>query len=781
MKISLRWIEEILGQTLNLPIKDLSDLLLQLGFEVSSAQTYRQCQGITVAEVLEISKHPNADRLQIVLVTDGQETQKVVCGAPNLVPGRKVFWAKVGASLAQGDPLREATIRGVRSPGMLCSAKELGIGEDQSGLLYLPQETKLGTALESLVRLEDIILECEITPNRPDCLCQIGIAREIAAKLNRNLPEPQLKIPDMKTLPKYNVEVQDPQGCPRYSARKIEGVRVAASPLSLQVRLIRCGIRPINNIVDITNAVLLEIGQPLHAFDADKLAGGKIVVRRAKTGEAILALDGKTYPLDPEILVIADAKKPVAIAGIMGGEETAVTAQTQNILLESAQFDRRLIRNAKKRLNLASESSYRFERGVSAWSCVSGSDRALTLILDNSQTKITAAQDVASSLPAEPTVSLITSQIEKVLGEKISAIEIEDQLKKIGVPILSQEKESLTVRNPEWRLDLSRMVDYAEEIIRLRGYETIAPQGARIRLGSASYSDDKRRWKRDLRQTLNSLGFYEAYNYGFVSEKSCRDCADRAQPVAIENPLAEDQSLLRPSLLTELLKNLQTNLSYQKKDIRLFEIGTTFHKKENGLEEKEMISAAACGNAQLPFWKSPEPRPIDFFWLKGVIERIFSQLHVNDTVWQPFHHASFHPHFSFLIEKEQAGRKTSIGVAGLIHPQISKEWNYSEPVALMELDLAALLENAARQKKISPVPRTPAIQRDCSVWIPETVSWNEIFREIRNAGGNVLENCIVFDQYSDSNSAGKKSLSFTLTFRDSVKTLEDAAANNLRD
>lgn len=800
MKISLRWLEEVLGAKIEMPIQDLEQTLLKLGFEVSGIHGFSGCRGVVTAHVIDVKPHPNADRLRIVTVTDGTQTTEVVCGAPNVKTGQKVFWAKVGAALADGTEIKEAAIRGVKSPGMLCSAVELGAGEDPSGLWELDASVNPGMTLEELLNLDDAVLDLEITPNRPDCLSHIGIARELSSVLGVAVPKPGSPVTNYAKLPNFPLQIENPSDCPLYIAKKIEGVSCAASPAGSQLRLIRAGIRPINDLVDITNLALLELGQPLHAFDADKLEGGKIIVRRAKAGERILALDGKTYDLNPDILIIADEKNPVAIAGIMGGEETAVGPDTKSVLLESAVFDRRLIRQTRKKLNLASESSVRFERGVTRWSCIAGSAKAEAMILASAGGRTAAYCDSSQGTPvqAPETVMVRISRVEKILGEKLSVSEIEGAFHKLGVSIPQADREKFTVQSPEWRLDLESEIDYIEEIARLRGYDQIPSAGARVHLPRSADAPESGRLKRKVKTLLQALSFQECCNYGLIPEKTSAIFVSAERSIRLANPLSQDQAILRPSLVPELLKNLGQNFSYRKNEARLYEAGKVFQKGEGRPLEKTQVAGAASRRAFQPSWNLKEDRPLDFFWIKGVVEKILSECRVEDFKLSPLQTAEedtakplpiqrletsrfLHPHLSCNILI--AGGKLDAGHFGTIHPRLAKELDLPEETVLFEIDLEALEEASlrGRGRKATLVSRTPFIKRDCSIWVEEALPWGQILSEIRKTGGPLLENCKLFDLYKDKEARGLKSLSFTLTFRHPEKTLEDETANQARD
>lgn len=797
MKISLNWIEEILGTKIEQTPEECSQILLHKGFEVSSIQKYSGCSGVIVAEILEISKHPKADRLRIAKVTDGNETLNVVCGAPNIEVGQKVFWAKVGSKLADGTKIRETAIRDIKSPGMLCSARELGVGEDHSGIWILDKNAKLGSSIDEQVKLEDCFLEIEITPNRADCLSHYGIACEISAALNIKKAELTFPTPtNYNALSFYPVEIENNLDCPRYIAKKIEGISISSSPLLVQTRLIRSGIRPINNIVDITNYAMLETGQPLHAFDADKLEGGKIIVRRSVKDEKIPALDGKAYPLNPDILIIADTKKPVAIAGIMGGEETAVAQTTKNILLESAIFHKGTVRSGRNNLGLSSESSYRFERGVSRWSCLNGSAKAETLICQNAKGRTVSYFDSAPNIQSERPAIIYFSQIEKVLGEKIPVAEVKSIFEKLSISISSADEEKFVVKSPEWRTDLNFDVDYMEEITRLIGYEKIPSRGTQIRLPVSFDKPGSYFLKKKVKNLMQSLGFFESLNYGLTSKNISEILFPQEIFIELENPLSEDQSVLRPTLIIELSKNLKQNIAYQKKEIRLFEIGSNFQKLNGEIVEKTFLGGAACGKILNPSWQTQDPQSIDFYWIKGVIEQLMASCNIHKFQIVPSKKSEgngllfpdlsvlLHPLFSFEIktgEKEKIGEGRSLGYAGLIHPKLAKKLDLSENTVLFEVDFDFLVQKIAVDKNISPVLRTPAIKRDCSIITKEGILWEELLSEIKKTGGELLESCSLFDIYTGKDDPNAKSLSFTLIFRHPEKTLDDDTANQLRD
>ena len=801
MKLSLNWLEEFLGARVGMAPADIAQKFLDLGFEVGSFQEYPAVKGVIVGKTLSVGKHPNADRLKIVKVTDGTRSEDVVCGAPNVAEGQTVFWARSGAVLADGAKVSEAVIRGVKSPGMLCSARELGAGDlagtGQAGLWILGDGIPPGTRLEELASMEDVVFDVEVTPNRPDCLSVIGLAREAAAALDLKVAWPAPLAED-DSLPFYPVTIEDRAGCPRYVARRIERVRVAPSPFKTQLRLLRAGVRPINNVVDAANIAMLETGQPLHAFDAGLLEGGKIVVRRARAGEKILALDGKTYDLDPEILVIADAARPVAVAGVMGGQDSAVTERTENVLLESALFDRGRVRASRAKLNLASESSYRFERGTSSWSCLTGSWRARETLCQGAGGLVRSFSDTRAetSKPRPAAVTVRISQAEKVLGEKIPPAEIARIFQRLGFHLFDTGELGLGVQKPDWRLDLEAEIDFIEEIARIRGYEKTPSRGADVRLDVSGKLLRTRRGLSRVRQTLAALGFSECRNYGLVPRRQAEKFSPRGALAAISNPLSEEQSAVRPCLLWELLSNVKRNLSYQKKDVRLFEAGRVSRRDGGEFMEEERIALAACGKARPPSWRVPSPAAVDFYWARGVLEELFRRCGApgGDFVFQrtgktdgeadPFPGFFLHPAESFLIlprrEENGSGGRPRAGVFGRIHPVLARSLDLDPATYLAEFSFDFLFQDP-EDKRMEKISVQPFVKRDCSIWVAEETQWLDVRREIERSAGPLLKGLELFDLYRDGGHPGRKSLSFALTFQHPDKTLDDETANHLRD
>ena len=570
MRISYNWLKEFV-EIRETPQK-VAEMLTFLGIETSVVPSSgASWKNIITAKVQETTQHPNADKLRVCTVTDGSRQYQVVCGAPNVAPGQTVPFALIGAELPGGLKIKKAKLRGVESEGMICSERELALSEESSGIMVLPETTPVGKPLQEVLGDSDTMLDIEITTNRPDCLSHWGVAREIAAKLQ--LP---VRLPDIQTqeLPgSLSITIKEPQLCTRYIGYLISGVKVGPSPEWMAKRLEKCGLRPINNIVDITNYVLLELGHPLHAFDASRMDGREIVVRRADPGEKITALDGKTYALTDAMLVIADAKEAQAIAGVMGGERSGVTEATATIILESALFAPTSIRRTSKALNLSTDASYRFERGTAWEACEMASWRAANLIAQLAGGHIESRKDEAEQIYHPTHIRIRPERATKILNMEFSKEEIVSRLQCLGLR-MKETEEYISASIPSWRQDLTQEIDLIEELARLKGYEhipvTVLPVAPGLTEGQKQRSVES-----IIRERLCALGLTEAINYSFTEEKSL---SSFHLPVEgrIEHPLSKENEVLRSRLLPGLWKNLILNISQGYETATLFEIGNIF-------------------------------------------------------------------------------------------------------------------------------------------------------------------------------------------------------------
>jgi phenylalanyl-tRNA synthetase beta chain len=776
MNVSLNWLREFVA--LPPTTGELVDLLTLAGVEVEGVHhSGADIPNVVVAQILESAQHPNADRLSVCAV-DGGNGQKfqIVCGAKNYRVGDKVPLALPGAVLPGDFKIKVGKLRGVESQGMMCSAKELGLGEGHEGLLILPAEASVGRPIAELFPA-DVILDLEITPNRADLLSHYGIAREIAALRSEPLligPIGRIG-PISPVLTGARITIHAPDLCPFYSARRIRGVKVTASPDWLRTRLEAIGIRSINNIVDVTNYVMMEMGQPLHAFDEARLDEGEIHVRAAVDGESFHALDGKTYLLTPADLVIADAKAPAAIAGVMGGEQTGVTNATVDILLESALFTPQTVRRTSRRLGLSSDSSYRFERGIDPGSVLAASARATQLILQVAGGIAEPEVETAGRLPdAICTVALRPGRCSALLGVDVPESRIDGILTGFGL----RKQPSATWLIPSFRQDLTREADLIEEVSRAYGIENI-PGTVRSRPVPASPADAVHDFHLELRRRLVGQGFFEARTFSLISGQAAGQAPGNANlPIGIRNPLVEDQAILRPSLIPGLLAALERNLRAGAKSIRLFELGRVFGSKRDQRDEKDQrdgeervhLAGVLTGGAFPGSWCDTSPRKTGFFDLKGTLELLGLEGLAFDGPSSP---SSLQPAvFSLSLPITLAGQPA--GSLGQVAPGRLRALDCPNAVAIFELDLT-LARLRATPSHIAPIPRFPAVTRDIAIIADATVPHARIEEILRSANEPLLAEIQLFDLFSDPAGirvpAGQKSLAYSLTYRSAERTL----------
>jgi phenylalanyl-tRNA synthetase beta chain len=729
MKVSLTWLRDFVP--LPAATQELVDLLTLSGVEVEAVhQRGADFPHVIVAQILDSAQHPNADRLSVCKVDAGGNTVQIVCGAKNYHVGDKVPLALPGAVLPGDFKIKVGKLRGVESQGMMCSAKELGLGESQEGLLILPPDAPVGRPLSDLFP-PDIILDLEITPNRPDLLSHYGIAREVAALRGVPLQPPPAQHVTPLLATGNRVAIHAPALCPFYSARRIRGVKVAPSPDWLRTRLEAIGIRSINNIVDVTNYVMMETGQPLHAFDEARLDECEIHVRLAADGESFHALDGKIYPIASSDLVIADARSAAAIAGIMGGEQTGVTDATVDLLLESALFNPQAIRRTSRRLGLASDSSYRFERGVDPAALLAASDRATQLILQTAGGIAQPEIETAGQLPdTARAVTLRPAKCAALLGVEVPESRIDAILTGFGL----RKQPNAEWLIPSFRQDLTREADLIEEITRAFGIENI-PGSVRGHPVPASPADAEYDMHLELRRRLAGMGFFEARTFSLISHRAAQ--SDTA--LAIRNPLIEDQAVLRPSLLPGLLAAHERNLRAGAKSIRLFELGRVFLAGQ----ERVHLAALLTGDALPPSWSDPAPPEATLFDLKGCLESLGLDSLAFDA-----------------LRITLAGRP-----AGSLSPH---------PVPLFELDLTSARLRPT-PPRLAPIPRFPAVTRDIAIIVDQSLPHARIEEVLRSANTPYLSDIKLFDHFSDP--AGirlpprHKSLAYSLTYRSPERTL----------
>jgi len=757
MKFSVNWLREFVD--LPKEPEEIADLLTRAGVETKGIETRgAKIDQVFVSQITTSSRHPNADRLTVCEVDDGSGTKRqIVCGATNYKVGDKVPLALPGAKLPNGTEIRKSKLRGVESEGMLCSAIELGLGQDAAGLLLLPPEAKIGAPIGDLFPA-DTILDVEITPNRGDLLSHFGLAREIAALSNQRIAEQALRLPFGKmaggapALRKKGVTISALRECPFFSARKIDNVKVGPTPQWLRAKIESVGIRSINNIVDISNFVMLELGQPTHAFDAGKLKGD-IDVRLARDGEKFLALDGKTYSLKPDNLVVADQERAVGIAGVMGGEETGVTESTKNILLESAYFLPASVRRTARNLNLPSDASYRFERGVDPQIVLRASHRATELIREIASGTPTKEIGTAGKVPGNPAdVSLSYEKCDRVVGIAIKPKTIDEILTRFGLRKMSATKTAKW-KIPSYRRDLQRDVDLIEEVLRAYGVNKIQGND-RSRSTPSSGADRSHDLESALHERLSARGLWEVRTSKLIS-RSAIAFGDNA--VNLRNPLTEDHVALRPSLLTGLITVLNRNVRASIERVAIFEVGRVFVPPE--AREERHLGILLWGNAiSAPHWRITDVHPFDFFDLKGAIE----SLAIAAISFRRGDHADL------ALPTEIYANERAIGFAGQL-----REGKVDAPGAVFvaEVDVDLALGGAELQKSFREIEKFPTVTRDIAMIVPEEISHATILSAIQEPKEPLLESVELFDLFTEQIGAARKSLAYRLTYRDRSRTL----------
>lgn len=757
MKFSVNWLREFV----ELPAKtdELADLLTFAGVEIEGIeQRGSDIPNVVVGQINASSQHPNADRLSVCDVDEGtNHHRQIVCGAKNYKVGDKVLVALPGAALPNGLKIKVSKLRGVESQGMLCSPSELKISEESDGLLILSPEAKIGAPIGSLFPA-DTILDVEITPNRSDLLSYLGLAREIAALTGKQVR--MLQIAEPKTSADQSVKISALRECPFYSARRIENITVGQSPEWLRAKLEASGLRSINSIVDITNFVMLELGQPLHAFDAEKLQGG-ITVRLAAKGEDFLALDGRNYSLGEKDLVIADEARAVAIAGVMGGEDTGVSTGTRTVLLESAWFLPSSVRRTARVLNLPSDASYRFERGVDPGMTTRASARAAQLIREIAGGQPAANVSIAGEPPISPlNVRLRYQRCDQLLGVSVPRSEIDRGLRNLGLLPTNASVEGTTWKIPSYRADLKREVDLIEEVVRQFGINNV-PSRNRSVFTPISQADRAFDFESRLRQRLSARGFSEARTSALVPRGE--DLFGQ-RAVELRNPLSEDHVALRPSLLPGLLGVLERNLRAGAQSVRLFELGRVFNSPD-ATEERHLALLCSGEIRSTVHWRGSDRRKLDFFDLKGALESLGS----GDFNFR----RAEKPGLAFAAEITQ-GEKV-IGFAGQLTNGQSGKLGASAAVLLLEVRLEAAGIRGSETAKFRELDKFPSVTRDIAMIVPEALTHQEISTAIASAKEPLLSHVQIFDLFSGKDAAnlgpGRKSLAYSLTYRDKNRTL----------
>jgi phenylalanyl-tRNA synthetase beta chain len=771
MKFSESWLREWINPPL--AREALFEQLTMAGLEVEGFEPVAASfSGVVVGEVLSVRRHPDADKLAVCEVSDGTLTVQVVCGAPNVRAGLRTAFARVGAALPGDFVIRKAKLRGIESFGMLCSASELQIGDQADGIMELSADLVAGTDLRAALGLDDVIVELNLTPNRGDCLSIRGLARE-AGVLN-NMPVNVPPIPPVAPShdQTFAVRLDDPAGCPRYLGRVISNVEIARpSPGWLQEKLRRSGIRSIDAVVDVTNYVLLELGQPMHAFDLRALDGG-IEVRRARAGERLVLLDGRDVALDAQTLVIADAGGPLAIAGVMGGDRSGVTAQTTDVFLECAFFAPLSVAGTARRYGLHTEASHRYERGVDFALQRDALERATALLVEivGGEPGPVTESVIVEHLPTRMPLQLRQQRLDTLVGIRIPASDVDAAFARLDFELRAREDSAAagltwTVVAPSHRFDIEREADLVEEVCRIYGYNRIParrPVGE-MTLQPVSLSAAT---ETELRELLAGLGFQEAATFSFV-EPSLQDLLDPGvEPLKLANPMSSEQSVMRTNLLPGLINALRLNLSRQQERVRLFEVGLAF-TPGTPIRQQSRVAGVLCG-ARAPQSWAQASEAVDFFDIKGLVERLFEWSGADDVAYIPHQDPVMHPGQSAAVRV----RGVFAGRFGRLHPEIESRLDLARPLYFFELDAGLLRERGQRRHR--GISRYPSVRRDLALVVPQTVAAAQVEGLIRETLGGVLVDFRVFDVYQGKGiDSTEKSLAVGLTLQDASATLTD--------
>lgn len=786
MLVSLKWLSEYVPLTL--PTRELAERLSICGVKVERIISRGdEWEGVQVGQVLEVNPHPNADRLRLVtvdLASDDRPT--VVCGAPNVAAGQKIAFAPVGTRLRDGHTgewsvLKAAKIRGVESAGMVCSEKELGLSDRHEGILELPPDAPVGQPLQDYYG--DTLFELEVTPNRPDHMSMLGIAWEVAAQTHVKVKEPERTYSETSSASassRTSVTIEDRDLCSRYLAGIVERVKVGPSPDWMQERLLAAGMRPINNLVDITNYVMLEVGQPLHAFDFRKLSGGRIVVRRAKEGERITSIDGLERELNSDMLVIADASKPVAIAGVMGGAETEVSEGTTTVLLEAAQFDPVSVRRTSGALGLRSEASIRFEKGLHPELAGVAARRAMKLLVELAGGR--AAKGIVDAYPvkrSDTRVVVTRSRIEQVLGEDLSTTQVRSALTDLGFGCRWVPPDRYVVRVPYWRTDVSQADDVVEELARVVGYDRL--QSLRL-AGSipAPYRDPLRDLRERLRDAAVAAGLQEVITYPLTSTEDLvrvqpPEALEVHPPLRIENPLNVQQSVMRTSLRANVLQTIASNLRRERGAVAIFEAARAYMTQAGDLpQEREVIVGAVAGQRH-GRWGEPTDEPLDFYDAKGLLEDAFERTGAVVEFRSADEYGLLRGRTAAILAGE-----AQAGVLGQVHPQVASQFDIAGPVFLFEVDVEKLLPAVEDAVRYRPLSRFPAVIQDIALLVDASVPAAQVTRAI--ASSSLVARATLFDVYEgDPLPPGKKSLAYAVHFQSLEKTLTEEEVADARN
>ena len=779
MKVPLSWLREFLPIALDTPA--LCERLTLGGLAVDGCEELgADIRGVVIGEIISTAPHPHAERLTLCEVRiGGGPTASVVCGATNMKAGDRVAYAPPGTVLPGARRIEAAVIRGVASAGMLCSEAELGLSDAAAGILILPADAPVGERVGAHLGVEDTILDIDVTPNRGDCLSILGIAREVAALTGTNLSRTRSTVRErgVPAADAIAIRVEDPAGCPRYAARVIRGVTVGPSPRWVERRLQMVGLRSINNVVDVTNLVMIERGQPLHAFDSDRLEQPTIVVRRAQATGALRTLDGADRVLAADDLLITTGATPIAIAGVMGGADSEVSAATTTVLLEAAAFDPASVRRTARRLDLRSESSFRFERGVDIDGVPAAIDRAAALLKQLAGGE--AAPGIVEAYPSPPApvaIHVRPKRVEEILGVDLPRSEATGTLKALGAHVSSAAHGALSVVPPSYRNDIKREIDVIEEIARVIGYERIPATMPVVHLDGGQVPD-RLHAERALKHVLVASGFFEAVTQSFASARINQllpGLGVAGEPVALLNPINRDEPELRRSLLGGLFSTWHANRSQGVRGLAVFTAARVFWRTEATCEAWRLAGLLA---GELPRHGLGAPRAAEFADAKGVVTALLERLHLADRVgWERCEAPPFHPGKTAQL---RCGDDV-VGVVGALHPEVEFELDLDSAGWVFELDTEKLLAYSPRQLLFTGLPRFPAVARDVAVVVHEDFASDSVVRFVRQWRPELVEDVALFDAYTGAPiPPGKKSLAYSISYRAADRTLTDEEVNGL--
>ena len=778
MLISLEWLKEYVD--IKEDIKELENALTMIGQEVEAITIQgKDLDNVVIGKIVEYGKHPNSEKLTLTKVDVGEEEPlQIVCGAPNHKLGDKVIVARIGAVLPGNFKIGKSKIRDIESYGMLCSEVELGIGSDASGIVILPEDAPIGEEYRKYANLNDVIFELEITPNRPDCLSHIGIAREIAAYYGRKVKYPSFDV--FETLEDVSnnvrIEIEDKERCKRFAGRVMRNITVKESPEWLKRRIKSMGLNPVNNIVDATNFVMFEYNQPIHTYDLNKIKDMTLVVRSAKKGEKLTTLMGDELELDGE-LVIADSEKPLSIAGVMGGLDSGITNETKDIFIEVAYFTPENIRKTGKKLGITSESGYRNERGTDIENVAEVLDRVTSLIYEIAEGNIVGkAKDVYPVKFSKIEIPLDIKKFRKFMGKDIDAQEVAKILTNLGLEIKAIGQETAVVTPPSYRQDLTRSADLYEEIIRMYGFENIEAKMP-VENITAGVKAEPIRLMDESKAILAKIGLQEVINYSFI-DKTAKDILRiEDEVIMIKNPIAETMSMMRPSLVYSILTNIRENLNRNQDLLKIFEVAKVFKKAEELAQEDIHVAIGICGRDHRTLW-NPKPEAYDFYMLKGYVEEYFDYIGMKKYKLERTANPNFHPGRAADIKIG----KVVVGTFGEIHPDVAEKMDIKkERVYVAEINLTLLKQYISKKFKYERIVKYPEVTRDLAVVLDDSVLVGDMIDMIKRSS-DFIETVELFDIYKGEHiEAGKKSVAIGLTLRNKVGTLNEEDINKVID